>query len=415
LLSLTLNLALAGVLLVWNERKSSPAPAVAIEPIQQATPVVVPPAPVVETATSNAAPALLPFRWAMLETNDVRAYVANLREVDCPEHVLRELLITKVERSYKPRLQSEPVYYEPWAGRDRREADRRMERGRLAGLRREQAGLIRELLGYDWNSEAAREWNRESAAAVFLGFLTDLKAQQVMAEIFTSAQQLEEQFSSFESRIIIDEDIERVGRVRLDIVAELNRFLTPQELDELETRAQLGLLFTRDFFVEGMEATGAELRAIMNASRSYRDVFTAILLERRLRSDEREINPKRPEFEAALLTALGPARFAEFKRAQEKGFRDAFEFTKRNELPRATAIALYEAQRTAEMQRQEISSDPSFSAEERKMALEVLQAATAASVANTLGQQFTNYSNGNGRWIRQLSAQTNDKRGEYRR
>jgi hypothetical protein len=76
---------------------------------------------------------------------------------------------------------------------------------------------------------------------------------------------------------------------------------------------------------------------------------------------------------------------------------------------------LYEAQRTAEMQRQEISSDPSFSAEERKMALEVLQAATAASVANTLGQQFTNYSNGNGRWIRQLSAQTNDKRGEYRR
>jgi len=345
----------------------------------------------------------------MLETNDPRAYLANLRDLDCPEHVLRELLVAKLEHAYKPKLELQPVNYEPWVGRDRRDADRRIERGRVAGVRREQIATIRELLGYDWNSELSREWNREPVAGVFLGFLTDLKAQQVMAQVMASVQRLEDQVNIFDSRIIIDEDVEQLTQLRAGISTELSRLLTPQELDELETRAQLGLLFSDNLHVDGMDATGAELRAIMHASRGYKDFFTSIMLERGSRGEDRDKGPKRAEFEAALLASLGPSRFAEFQRSQDKDFRDTFKFTKDNDLPRATAITLYEAQRTAEAQRREITNDPSFTAEERKTALEVLQAATAASVANALGKQFTNYFNGNGRWIKQLSSATTVK------
>jgi len=408
LLSLALNLALAVVWLFLHGRSTELA--AVIETTQTTTPsneAVVVPAPQVEVVASN--PPVIPFLWPMLEADDPRAFVTNLRAVDCPEHVVRELLVTKLDRHYRPKFNAEPVAYDPWVGRDRRDADRMGERNRTAALRREQSTVIRELLGYDWNSEVSRDWNREAAAGVFLGFLTDVKAQQVMAQVLRSVQSLEDQFSFFESRIVIDDDIERMTRLRADIASELGKFLSPQELDELETRAQLGLLFTRDVYVDGMDATGAELRAILHASRGYRDFFTSILLERGLRGEDWDRGTKRKDFEAAVLSSLGPARFAEFQRAQEKDFRDTFKFIKDHDLPKATAVTLYEAQRKAEAQRREITNDPDFTAEERKVALEVLQTATAASVANVLGKQFTNYFNGNGGWIKQLSSATTVK------
>jgi len=403
--SLTLNIALAGVWLVLHERAARPAEVVkATEPVTETNENVVPPPVQPETIVSNPPP--IPFRWPMLETNDARVYLTNLRNVDCPEHVLRELLVTKIEKHYRPKLRTEPVIYEPWAGRDRRDADRRNERGRVAGLRREQAALIRELLGYDWNSEVSREWNREAVAGVFLGFLTDFKAQQVMAEVMASVGQIEERFSFLESRIIVDEDLERFASFRRGISQELSYLLTPQELDELETRAQLGLMFGDKIHLEGMDPTGAELRAIMAASRNYQDVLSVVLLDRFQRTDEPDNSPKWREFESVVSTSLGAARFADFQRAQQKDFREAFQFTKQQQLPKTVAVTLYEAQRDAEAQRREIAADQALTLEERKLALEVLQTATAASVAQTLGKQFTNYFNGNGRWLKQLSSAT---------
>jgi hypothetical protein len=133
------------------------------------------------------------------------------------------------------------------------------------------------------------------------------------------------------------------------------------------------------------------------------------LLERFQRNEGPDNSPKWREFEAAISTSLGAARFADFQRAQDKEFRDAFEFTKRQELPKTVAVTLYQAQRTAEAQRREITADTTLTPEERKTALEVLQTATAASVAQTLGKQFTNYFNGNGRWLKQLSAASSVK------
>jgi hypothetical protein len=235
---------------------------VANEPPPKANVTLTTPPPISsEVVISNPPP--IPFRWEMLETNDVRVYLTNLRNVDCPEHVLRELLVAKVGKQYRPQLQATFVNYDPWVGRDRRDADRRTERGRVFRLRREQAALIRELLGYDWNSEVSREWNREAVAGVFLGFLTDFKAQQVMAQIITSVGQIGEQFSFIDSRMIVDEDMERFTSFRRGISQDLSSVLTPQELDELETRAQLVLMFADNIHLEGMDPTGAELRAIM--------------------------------------------------------------------------------------------------------------------------------------------------------
>lgn len=414
--SLALNMVLAAAWLVLRELPANAPAGLAIATAAKSSePALV--ASNVPPVPANTNPVVLPFNWGRLETEDLRLFAGNLKTVGCPEHVFRALLISKLERHYQPQLRTPAVYYDPWVGEDRREADRRTERVRESRLRREQAALVRELLGYDWNSEAAREFHREEMAGVFLGFLSDLKAQQVMAHVMTSLQGMEDQFSFFESRIFIEEDRQRFAQFRSGISQQLGGLLTPQELDELETRSQLGLILMNVVYIEGMEPTGAELRAIMHASRGYRDFFSMVLFERHWRDRDSEPDSERREFETAIAASLGAARLADFQRAQEKDFREAFEFTKQQSLPRALAVKLYEAQRVAESQRREIDADVSLSEGERKAALDVLQNATMASIATSLGKQFTNYFNGNGRWLRQLASTTAAKSGtqEYRR
>jgi hypothetical protein len=414
--SLAVNVGLAIVWLLLQGRGASRIEAASTSPPQaKASEVLVASAAPPEAIVSNPPP--IRFQWAMLDTNDARIYVSNLRRVNCPEHVLRDLLVNKLDKQFRPQLQTAYVNYDPWVGSDRRDADRRVERERVAGLQHEQLALTRELLGYDWNSDVSVEWSREEVAGVFLGFLSDLKAQQVMAQVMGEVQDIEARFKFLEDRIIAEEDLETFAVFRSGVSQQLGRLLRPQELDELETRAQLVLLLGNNIHLEGMDPTGAELRAIMSASRNYQDALTAAILDRFPFRDGPDDDSQRREFEAALRTSLGAARFAEFQRAQEKEFRDAYAFTQRQNLPKSVAVTLYQAQRTAEAQWREITDDGSLSTEERGIALEVLQTATAASLARTLGREFTNYINGNGRWLNQLSSVSpaNPARGEARR
>jgi hypothetical protein len=402
LVSLTLNAALLTAWFALREplvvAPVAPQPAAAAAVTNMATPTD----PVV-TASEPPVLAPQPFHWRCLDSPDGREYVANLRRVNCPEHVIRDLLVAKLGAMDRSRARAQPVFYEPWVGSDRREADRLAERVRQNGRREEQAKLIRELLGYDWNDEVSREWSREEMAGVFLGFLSDEKAQQVMAHVMRAVQGIEDKLEGFRSRIVLDEDLAEMKRFRTDLAQQLARFLSPAELDELETRTQIGLLFTDQIHLEGMEPTGAELRAILAASRSHRDFFSSILMDFGRSREERGNWPGRAEFEAELVRALGAARFADYQRAQDESFREAFEFTKQQDLPRTVAMTLYDAQRTAQVQWREINEDAGLTATERQTAQEVLQAATMAAVANTLGKQFTNYLNGNGRWLRELT------------
>ena len=56
-------------------------------------------------ANSQPAPPAAVFHWRMIESKDVRQYVANLRRIGCPEKILRDLVLAEVDRHFKPKLQ----------------------------------------------------------------------------------------------------------------------------------------------------------------------------------------------------------------------------------------------------------------------------------------------------------------------
>jgi len=338
----------------------------------------------------------------MIESDDVRQYVAHLRRIGCPERILRDLVLVELDLHFKPKLEFREVPYQPWQGHDRREADRHTQEERKTAVLQEKRALIRELLGYDWNRELSNLWDTEPFLVAFLGFLSDAKAQQVMAAVESQMEKAKRMFLHT-GGILIDEDYQQLRNIRNDIRAELGRLLTAGELVELESRAQLGLVWRQKLHVEGMDLNGFEFREIMRASRSYKDILLeeGMLKETRPASDE---GAKLAQFENAIAAKLGTVRLAEFKRAQDKDFRSAFAFTQKQKLAKEMAVRIYDAQRNAEQQAAEIRADSALSAQEKAVALQFLQETSAASVMSVLGRAAANYFNGPGKWLNTLTA-----------
>jgi hypothetical protein len=398
-ISFGLNLALAvtlGALRFQPPAASAPGPAATIVTRFVTNEVVSAPAADILAVTTRA------FNWSMVESKDIRQYVANLRRIGCPEKTLRDLLLAEVGRHFEPKLEFNEVFYQPWQGRDRREADRRAREERNTAIREEKRALVRELLGFDWSTEMSEVWDREPSLIVFFGFLPDTKAQQVMALVDPRVGKAEE-IRQRAGGILIDEDYAKLRAVRNDLGADLARLLSPAELDELEARAQLGLIFSKErIHLDGMDITGFEFREIMQASKHYKDFLSEEVFAREKRSKAEEAS-KLAEFEEAIAVKLGPVRLAEFKRAQDKDFQSTLAFTKKQKLAKEVAIKVYDARRSAEQQAAEIRADTSLSSDESAAALRFLQDTTAASVTSALGRVATNYFSGPGKWIDAIS------------
>src|SRR5689334_5146891 len=46
------------------------------------------------------------FRWAQLESEDYRAYVARLRSIGCPEQTIRDIIIADLDKVLAPKVAS---------------------------------------------------------------------------------------------------------------------------------------------------------------------------------------------------------------------------------------------------------------------------------------------------------------------
>src|SRR2546430_9500546 len=46
------------------------------------------------------------FRWAQIESEDYRTYIARLRSIGCPEQTIRDLIIADLDKTLAPRMQS---------------------------------------------------------------------------------------------------------------------------------------------------------------------------------------------------------------------------------------------------------------------------------------------------------------------
>lgn len=389
--SLALNLLLVSA---WFALSSKPAP----PPSPETNPFAPPPILVAnpDAASTNAsAPIVAKFEWRLVESADYRQYITNLRGIRCPERLICDIIIADVEKLYEGKataLNATPINFEPWIGREHREAAGREREAQANALEAEKHALIKELLGVDWDADADREWQHEAIVGFLLGYLSDEKAPFVMAWV-KAGEEKAQAVRRAANGILIEEDYTRLHAIADEQMAQLAQTLTPPELDELRRRAQL-FVFDGDIRLDGVALSGLEFRELAGLSFTLTDFLREKLVIQESPGEEEEARRK-TLFEQQVANLLGPQRFADYQLAQDAYFCNAFAFTKEHNLAKSAAVKLAESVRSAQAQAQEIKQDKTLSADEQKLALQVLQAATRNTISATLGAAFPDYEKGN--------------------
>ena len=114
ILSLVLNLGLAGAA-AWLAKKRSTSVAVP-NTIQTATKsdlanpkASTEPKPPPNPTVADPAKPTQSFDWRMVESEDYKKYIANLRAIGCPEETIRDIIIADVNKLFASRKRAASV------------------------------------------------------------------------------------------------------------------------------------------------------------------------------------------------------------------------------------------------------------------------------------------------------------------
>jgi hypothetical protein len=393
-LSLLLNIGLIGAIVALVRNRPPSAPTGAETRFITNTTVKV---------VQREAPAALPIRsniWKSVESPDYAAYVANLRGLGCPEETIRDIVISDLRKLYaektralNPALKPDKFWEPPLAYHDPAMLEFRSQ---TSAIEKEKSALIRSLLGISLEDYMARtgsaQWGNAS-----LSFLPEERRSKLAALQTKYAELQQEVYRNMKPGQNYQELFANLQQQHND---EIRASLSAGEYEEYQMRNS----YTGQMLRQGMamfHGTEDEFKTIYGLQKAFDDRFNPQGGAAWTNSKERQDAQK--ELDAALQNALGPQRYADYKRANDYEFRAIYTTAQQNKLPEQAALAVYDLKNTAQDQRRQIQANAALPPDQRMAALKALQEDTERRVQQALGDTaFTNYKTTGGWWLQQL-------------
>lgn len=406
-ISILLNLALAvAALLVL--RKPNPTPVVVPGPVVAEAPIhsltEAPP----ENLASNPPPEVVSrtnaFRWQALESTNYLEFVANLRQVGCPERTIRDLIFADAERRYAElqSLPGEPISF--WlAGKARAAANRRNETARAAAqdaLRAELRGLF----GVDWSPEEgeARDLRFQALSRLVVGPVTDEQHERAWRWLMSTVE-LGQRFRSERNRIWLIADTAEWQKIVAAKQAQAEQIFGPVAYEEFQARTTVleEMFDSHGLHLKELELTPEELRKVCLLK--VREIgWLGDLFDLERNRSEEDLETKQAAFTAATKDVLSPENFEELVRVQDDDYRNILEVTRDNHLPRTSAQKIYEVRQLAEAEYRRLKAEAD--SDEKAAALAALQVTTTDSVRKVLGAEaFNHFTRHSGQWVTNFS------------
>ena len=319
------------------------------------------------------------FPWARLETNDFRAYAANLRAVGCPETTLRHILLPDIEKAYDAREKASAEGAAPfWATSAQAFAQARALQGRRIALEEEKRALLRELTGADAGVKARQAWvSKEDTLPLILGFLPDEKVLAVL-EGLNHLEHLKKRIQHETHGLLGDDDDAPIRELARAAHQGFLTRLTPAEAEELSLRFLDGLQASEKLLGDerryrGLELSGAELRQLAQWSGEGRNWVPELLADY-LKDAEESIlerlgRERPPGFEARVQSLLGLERYAAYRRSEDPAFQKAVALADRAGLPEAVAIQAHDLRQAILARAREVGADTTLGEDGRRAAL----------------------------------------------
>lgn len=318
------------------------------------------------------------FSWREVESNDYPTYIANLRNIGCPEQTIRDLIIADVNALFARKRATELITPEQQWWRSEPDAEVAQAAAEKArALDEERRTLLTSLLGPSWEAGDLVSLPRPSRQGIILdGPVLGFLPAELKAAIQDVSQRTEERMLGYLETMRQqgkEPDLVELARLRQQTREDLARLLTPPQLEEFllrysqeaaNLRTQLGQL---QFF----NATPDEFRAVFRATDAIDQRLQLLadatdansLLARKNLEDQRE---------NAIKLALGSTRYEEYRLLHDPLYRQAVQTAEEAGTPDAVR-ALYAINLAAASEQQSIAADTNLNADQKNIALKSLQ------------------------------------------
>ncbi len=340
--------------------------------------------------------------WRVVESEDYKKFIANLRSIGCPEETIKDIIVADVNKLYDSKrkaLKKPGEGFKFWKGgmnpmmgaMGNEEAKKKQQE-----LAQEKKALLKELLGIEPVEKPEEVFGLTAIMETMLDFLPPAKQAKVM-ELMQDAQT--KAMKRMGNGQPDAEDLKEMKKIQKDAEAELAKLLTPQEKEDYDLRlsqtAMMMRMQMRDF-----EPDEQEFRDIFKLKKKFDDDFGG---QFGMMSQDKEEQAKRAaaqkELDGQLKSMMGDARYAEYQRGQDWAYGAMSKVAERQGLPKEAAVKVYDMKKTAEEQANKLRADQSLSNEQRQAALRAIRTETERAITATFGQKgFDSYQSQQGAW-----------------
>ncbi|TAL03691.1 MAG: hypothetical protein EPO07_05870 [Verrucomicrobia bacterium] len=407
-LSIALNLALAAALAWAVSRKPAPADAPAASASAAASAsndATTKAAKATASVTPAATTPLKAFDWRMVESEDYKKYIANLRSIGCPEETIRDIIVADVNKLFESRrreMNATTNKFQFWKAGNPLAGmmdPKRMEKQQA--LNQEKRTLLKELLGVvpDEKPDLLAGFNPFES---MLDFLPASKQNQV-TDIYMKYQA--KIAGAMGNGTPDAEDLKNMQKVQKDMDAELAKLMSPEEYQDYQLRMSQTAMMMR-MQLGSFEPSEQEFRDIFKLKKPFDDDYSNMFGMATGTKEEKEKRAAaEKEMKSQIKALLGDERYADYERAQDYAYQSIYRTTDRYGLGKDAANKVYDMKKAAEDEARKIRNDKTLDKDQRTAALAGIRAETEKSIQTVMGDKaWSSYQSQPGNyWLRGLS------------
>jgi LysM repeat protein len=325
------------------------------------------------------------FTWRQVESPDYRAYIANLRDIGCPEQTIRDIIIADVDQLYAKKRAGELATADlDWWKSEPDASVAQATRARLDALEQERRALLASLLGPDWQTREPDSAPSSGYAlnGPVLGALPP-ETKAAVEGILARADQRVQEYRNAQKAAGKEPELAALARLSEQTRNELAGVLNPAQLEEFllrysETARDLRRQLT------GFPVTPDEFRRLFRARDPIdQQILLTYAVDNVASAQTRAALQKQRE--DALRTVLGPERYREYKIATDPAFRDALATAQKAGAPDDMVPSLYAINNAAAQELDRIRNDPTLTPEQKAGQIKAVQDQQKAASDQLLG------------------------------
>lgn len=353
-------------------------------------------------------PAAPRFDWSLVEAEEYEVYMANLRRLELPEWLIREMILADLQRHY--RLQAAKEVKSGTAHwMTHREWRELQKQNAVAGwsVQQEERAVMRQLVGV-YRARTADELLKMGQVAIVFGALNEDQALEIVSEYFFVKEHADF-LERYHNGLFSHADEAELLNAFTTAKAGLASRISPQLMEEFYLRLQVVLGTMMDELkMPGLQLTGAQLRELVRIRSGIVDPIRWELTKEPKPSNP-ELFQLNREVQAAVAAVLGEEIAAQYARSQDPAFRAVHDLAMRHELPVERAIVVHDIrQATIDETRSVVTSGEIDDWEKFEMR-QFIQLEAERAVQSTLPPAaWEEYRADAGRWLDRVGGQPPD-------